>query len=278
MANCPKCNAKLHLYNWKQHCPHCGANVFVYDLQERLMQEADLAEVEHYHFQKKIDNVKTAFIGSPLAITRIFTSILPVAALFLPLYSGTFNPSVFDWSGNVSIMTVINEISSLDFGEWLSVAGTGTDHMLFFISALCLALSVVIAVVHFALNTLACSPKGKIRNLIIDILMTITSILALALVPSTIADTGWGLILYLVLQLVNVIIDMLCLRQKIEIKHKQCFVGGIPIEEYFEMQEKGMTREEIREEQYRRLQEIQDKQEQELAEKEKKMKEETANG
>ena len=38
-----------------------------------------------------------------------------------------------------------------------------------------------------------------------------------------------------------------------EIVHKQCYVGGIPIEEYFEM-EKTMTREEIRAEQYRRLQ------------------------
>ncbi|MBQ6021153.1 MAG: hypothetical protein IJL26_13350 [Clostridia bacterium] len=53
MANCPKCGAHLRMIDWKQRCPHCKANVFLYDLQERLMLDADKAEVQHYHFQKK---------------------------------------------------------------------------------------------------------------------------------------------------------------------------------------------------------------------------------
>ena len=55
MANCPKCGEHLRLIDWKQHCPHCGANIVIYDLQERLMQDADVAEVQFYHFQKKCD-------------------------------------------------------------------------------------------------------------------------------------------------------------------------------------------------------------------------------
>ena len=47
MANCPKCGRHLRLIDWKQHCPHCGANIVLYDRQERLMQEADVAEVQH---------------------------------------------------------------------------------------------------------------------------------------------------------------------------------------------------------------------------------------
>lgn len=278
MANCPKCGEKLHLYNWKQHCPHCGANIFVYDLQERLMREADIAEVEHYHFQRKIDNVKGAFIGSKLAITRIFTSILPIGALFLPIVSGSFNPDVFDYSGKVTLLTVINESSKIRFDAWLSSLSAGADQKMFFTAAVCLALSLVLTLVHFILNTLACSPKGKVRNLTQDILLLALSAAALFCVPGKLLAVGAGAYLYFALQVVNVAVDIATLQKGIEIKHKQCFVGGIPIEEYFEMQEKGMSREEIRAEQYRRLQAIQDAEEAELEEKEKKMKEAAENG
>ena len=54
MANCPKCGRHLRLIDWKQTCPHCGANVFLYNLQERLMLDADKAEVQHYYHQKKV--------------------------------------------------------------------------------------------------------------------------------------------------------------------------------------------------------------------------------
>ena len=54
--------------------------------------------------------------------------------------------------------------------------------------------------------------------------------------------------------IVSAAVDFWVLWHPVEIVHKQCYVGGIPIEEYFEM-EKTMTREAIRAEQYRRLQE-----------------------
>lgn len=52
MANCPKCNHHLRLADWKQKCPYCGANIVLYDLQERLMADADIAEVQNYHFKR----------------------------------------------------------------------------------------------------------------------------------------------------------------------------------------------------------------------------------
>ena len=54
MAECPKCKEHLKMTDWKQHCPHCGANVVIYDIQERLMKDADIAEVQYYHFQDKL--------------------------------------------------------------------------------------------------------------------------------------------------------------------------------------------------------------------------------
>lgn len=92
MADCPKCKTHLKMTDWRQHCPYCGANIVVYDLQERLMQEADKAEVQHYHFQKKVDRLKASFIGSKLSVVRIFTSLIPIGALFLPIVKIKLTP------------------------------------------------------------------------------------------------------------------------------------------------------------------------------------------
>lgn len=263
MANCPKCNAHLRLIDWKQHCPHCGANIVIYNLQERLMDQADEAEVQHYHFQKKVDRVKGSFIGSPLAIARIFTSILPIGPLFLPIVTATLGDPFKEYSGKVSLLEIYKNTGELKKCLQLFGAGNQSD-MLFGIATLGLLLSVVLAVLHFALNTLACSPKGKVRNFTVDTLMAVST--AAAVIPVFLmkndgcvsASAGLGLYLYAAAQAINIIIDALTFAKGIEIKHAQCYCGGIPIEEYFEMVENGATKEEIRKEQYKRLQAIQD--------------------
>ena len=55
--------------------------------------------------------------------------------------------------------------------------------------------------------------------------------------PFVSGSLGIGSFLYLALVILNFIIDILVFRENIEIKHAQCYVGGIPIEEYFEMDE-----------------------------------------
>ncbi len=290
MANCPKCGRALKWYDWKQHCPDCGANMFVYNQQERLMQEADIAEVQYYHFQKKIDRLKASFIGTPLAIARIFTSLLPVGAIFLPLVKGKISEPFKPLDQGISILDVVNNIDGL--------TGDGIPTMLkeaqpaaivFLISVALFVLSALAVVLHFALNTLSCSPKGKQRNLAMDIILLVTSIGAviafLAMPKNSFIDCGIGIgaILYIVLQIVNVVVDYLTMKKGIPVNHKQCYVGGIPVEEYFEMQEKGMSTAEIRAIQYERLQAIQDELDAKLKEEEAKKaesekKEATANG
>ncbi len=264
MANCPKCGVHLRLTDWRQHCPHCGANIVVYDLQERLMQQADIAEVQHYHFQKKIDRLKASFVGSKLAVARIVTSFIPVFALFLPLIKCRLNPAFGDFDGSASLITLYNGV------ETIGAPGFLTSDRLLMWSLLTLALSVVMWLVHFFLLMMACSKRAKLRAAIVNPLMLIASAAPLILFLCDKSDavlTGRpsvGIYLYIALQLVNVIIDFAVLRQGIPVHHKQCYVGGIPIEDYFEMQ-KTMSPEEIRQEQYRRLQEIQDKIEAEIA-------------
>ncbi len=267
MADCPKCGGHLKLTNWKQHCPHCGVNLTVYDLQERLMKDADIAEVQNYHFQKKIDRLKGSFVGSKLAIVRIFTTLLPVGALFLPIINAKVNEPLAPMEKTaINFMTIYKNIDGVTgaLGDLLSgkLLPLGISFAL-------LALSVVMLLVKFILLTLSCSPKGKQRNLTLNIIQLATVIIPAILftaVPqdAVVGSIGIGGILYILLLILSMVIDMLCFKQGIEIKHKPCFVGGIPIEEYFEMQKNGWTTEQIREEQYKRLTVLQQEKEAKL--------------
>lgn len=266
MANCPKCNTHLKMTDWKQHCPYCGANIVVYDIQERLMKEADAAEVEYYHFQKKVDRVKASFVGTKLAVARIFTSLLPAGAIFLPLIKAKFSEPFEAYEGNVGMLDIVKKINGLT-GDAIPtmLSGESKTAGIFFVAAIgFFALSLVMTVLHFILNTLSCSPKGKQRNMIVDAILLAFSVIAplcFMQMPDNKFVAGSlaiGTFLYILLQLVNVGVDYATMQQGIPVNHKQCFVGGIPIEEYFEMQAKGMTTEEIRVIQYQRLQEMQD--------------------
>ncbi len=284
MAECPKCKEHLRLLDWKPNCPHCGANIVVYDLQERLMQEADAAEVQYYHFQKKVDRLKASFIGSKLSIVRIFTSLIPIAALFLPIVKINLSAPFEPYSGNMGFLDIYNLFDKLNIGAFLTAIETdGTAGVMFTLSVVGLLLSIVVMLLHFLCNMLACSPKGKIRNYTLDIIYIAFVVITMGLFafipekPFVSGSLGVGAFLYLALVILNFVIDILVFRENIEIKHAQCYVGGIPIEEYFEMVERGMSPEDLRAEMYKRLTAIQREQEEKLAEK-NKVKEEAVNG
>ena len=284
MAECPKCKEHLRLVDWKPNCPHCGANIVVYDLQERLMQEADAAEVQYYHFQKKVDRLKASFIGSKLSIVRIFTSLIPIAALFLPIVKINLSAPFEPYSGNMGVLDIYNLFDKLDIGAFLTASEMNSAAgLMFTLSVAGLLLSVVVMLLHFLCNMLACSPKGKIRNYTLDIIFIVLVAASMGLFafipenPFVSGSLGIGAFIYFALVILNFIIDILVFRENIEIKHAQCYVGGIPIEEYFEMCESGMSPEDLRAEMYKRLTAIQREQEEKLAKK-NKAKEEDTNG
>ena len=272
MANCPKCDHKLKLTDWRQICPYCGANIILYDQQERLMKEADKAEVEHYHFQKKIDRLKASFAGSKFAVIRIFACLLPIVALLIPFADLTLSPPLGEFSGKVGLINIYTAVaeSTFDFGalfELISQPESKTAALLLLVSIAMLLLVVVTALVHLILLTLSCSPKGKLRNYTICSLMlvfTVAAIVCFSLLPENSFCTGsvsigaYVEILAVVLCFVS---EYLAFRFAKEIVHKQCYVGGIPAEEYFKMLEDGVPHEEIRAEMYKRLKAIQLEQE-----------------
>lgn len=273
MANCPKCGEHLKLTDWKQHCPHCHCNIVVYDIQERLMQDADKAEVQRYYFQKKIDRMKASFVGSKLAVIRIFTSLIPLVAVVAPWLKGEFNVPFVEFKGLFTLFTLTDMLDSLDINSILNVLNTDDGKIpiiLLAVSLVLLLLSAVLLLVRFGCLTMACSKRGKIRNYTFDILTLVFCIVAtvlLMIVPDNAyfnIDFVIAPFVYLLLLGVNFGVDIAVYKKGIEVKHEPCFVGGIPIEEYFKMVEDGVPQEEIRQEMYRRLTEMQLKKEAEL--------------
>ncbi len=273
MAECPKCAHHLRLTDWKQKCPYCGANIVMYNLQERLMQDADKAEVEYYYHQKKVDRVKASFIGSPLAVVRIFTSLLPVGALFLPMLKDVILKFSEDFPEKATIINIYNLITGGGITSVLNEAESSQAGRMFFAGLILLMLSVLLMIIHFAFLTLACSPHGKARNYTVSILMLAFAaayVLMMIFMPENgivSASVGIGSLLYVLLLAVNLIVEIIVFRKGIEVKHAQCYVGGIPIEEYFEMQKNGVPQEELRAEMYRRLTALQKEKERELDQK-----------
>lgn len=273
MANCPKCGEHLRMVDWKQHCPHCNCNIVLYDIQERLMQDADKAEVQHYHFQKKINRMKAAFVGSKLAIARIFTSLIPVAAIVVPWLKGSFKEPFAEFDEVYTLFSLIDRLESFDFDSILGLLNTSDGKMpLIFLGAaiLMLALSVVFMLVHFGCLVMACGKRAKIRSYILDVLMLVmcgTATALLMLIPENPyfnIDFVIAPFVYFLLLGVNFGVDIAIFKQGIEVKYENCVVGGIPIEEYFKMKEDGVPQEEIRQEMYRRLTEMQLQKEAEL--------------
>ncbi|MBQ4102968.1 MAG: hypothetical protein IJC90_00750 [Clostridia bacterium] len=277
MAECPKCKEHLKMTDWKQHCPHCGANVVIYDIQERLMKDADIAEVQYYHFQKKIDRLKASFVGSCLAVIRIFTSLIPILAIVVPFFKCEFKAPFAEFNGFLSLFSLLDIIENLNFDNILGLLNTDdgkTPLVLFAVSIVLLLLSIVLLLVRFGCLTMACSKKGKAICYGFDIALVILTVVATVMF-FVIPDNPYfsiGFVLapfvYLILLGVNFYVDILIFKKGIEVKHAPCFVGGIPIEEYFKMLEDGIPQEEIRAEMYKRLTKLQEEKEAKLNEKE----------
>ena len=277
MAECPKCKEHLKMTDWKQHCPHCGATVVIYDIQERLMKDADIAEVQYYHFQKKIDRLKASFVGSCLAVIRIFTSLIPILAIVVPFFKCEFKAPFAEFNGFLSLFSLLDIIENLNFDNILGLLNTDdgkTPLVLFAVSIVLLLLSIVLLLVRFGCLTMACSKKGKAICYGFDIALVILTVVATVMF-FVIPDNPYfsiGFVLapfvYLILLGVNFYVDILIFKKGIEVKHAPCFVGGIPIEEYFKMLEDGIPQEEIRAEMYKRLTKLQEEKEAKLNEKE----------
>ncbi|MBQ2974030.1 MAG: hypothetical protein IJE19_06720 [Clostridia bacterium] len=263
MANCPKCGRKLTILDWKPNCPGCGVNLVYYGMEERLLDEADAAEAEHARLQKRIDRLKTAFIGSKLTIVRIILSVLPIAMLMLPLCSVTYSgPFIEQTTTNINAIEIYNLVSSLDFDALFTMIGSsllGTSFIGYAGSLVCLLLSLVFVIVSLLMLMIACGPRGNSRNITLNIITIVLAAASIvffnefasnisAVFPEFISGSiGFGIFAYIAALVALLVINIVIAKKGLEVKYKQCYVGGIPAEEYFELVEKGTDKAVIRE-------------------------------
>lgn len=288
MAKCPKCGRKLTLLDWRPNCPGCGVNIVYYNLDERLQDEADVAEAEHARLQKRIDRLKASFIGSKLTIARIFLSILPIATLLLPLANVNFSAAVIHGgtvNTDISLISLINVVSNLNFDHLFTMIGSellGNAFLGYLIALGALALSLVFVLVSLFALMAACGPKGNIRNIILNsvtILLAVVSIFGFNMFSKGITAvfpdffTGkisYGIFVYIAALLLLLGINIVITIKGTPVKYKLCTVGGIPSDEYFELVEKGVEKEKLREMMHEALEkERMEKEKAEAAEKEK---------
>lgn len=255
MANCPKCGRKLTLFDWKPNCPGCGVNLVYYGMEERLLKEADVAEAEHARLQKRIDRLKASFVGSKLTIIRIVLSVLPIATLLLPLCTVTYSgPFIEATTKSINAIEIYNIVSSLDFDALFTMIGSnllGTSFIGYLGALACILLSLVFVIVSLVMLTLACSPKGNPRNITLNIIAIVFAAASgvffnvfasgiNAVFPEFVSGSiSFGIFVYIAALALLLAINIVIAVKGVEVKYKQCFVGGIPAEEYFELVEKG---------------------------------------
>lgn len=262
MAKCPKCGRKLTLFDWKPNCPDCGVNLVYYGMEERLLDEADAAEAEHAKLQKRIDRLKASFIGSKLTVARIILTLLPIATLLLPLCTVTYGgPFIEEVTKNIGLIELINVITSLDIDALLTMVGSGivgTSFIGYAGTLVCLLLSVVFIVISLLMLMLACSPKGNPRNITLNIITIALAVASpvffnifatniSAVFPDFVSGKiSFGIFVYIAALALLLGINIIIAVKGVNVKYKQCYVGGIPAEEYFELVEKGTDKAVIR--------------------------------
>lgn len=278
MANCPKCGRKLTLLDWKPNCPECGVNLVYYGMEERLLDEADAAEAEHARLQKRIDRLKTSFIGSKLTIARIFLSIIPIVMLLLPLCSITYcGPFIDETTKTINAIELYNLISSLDFDALFTMVGSpllGASFISYAGALVCVLLSLVFVILSLLMLTIACGRRGNARNITLNSIAIILAVASIGFYTSFLTNItaffpefvlgggiGLGVIFYIVALVALLTINIVIAKKGLEIKYKQCYVGGIPAEQYFELVEKGTDKAVIREMMAKALDEMESKKE-----------------
>lgn len=176
MSNCPKCNKKIGAFYFKQNCPYCNANLMYYDFDNRLKEDAALAEKEWNAVGRITNGIKASTIGSLPAIARLIMFIAPVVALLMPTFkmNGT----------NINLVTIIKQVISSSADVF------GNKAMLF--AFVTFAVAIVFALINLVISLFSFTKNGLMRNII----FTVIGVIALAGVAIVAAEAGAAIILF----------------------------------------------------------------------------------
>ena len=225
----------MKLTDWKPECPECGVNLNYCKANEILLQESEKAEAEHAKFQPKIDRAKAAYAGSKLAVLRIVFTLLPVGALFLPLCK------------DINAVWIYKLFSEQVDDVGLLIKNTP----LLALSVLLLLISAAMVLVCLIFIITSLGRHGKGRTIALYAVMPVCAALSAAMysVFQRQFDTqplSYGAFIYIALQAFSFLWNLFVCKKGIPVKYTQCYIGGLPSEEYFGYKESGMSDSELR--------------------------------
>ncbi|MBQ8027254.1 MAG: hypothetical protein IJ261_03960 [Clostridia bacterium] len=241
MANCPKCNAKLRLIDWRPECPKCGVNMVYYGMEDRLLADAEKAEAEHAKFQKGLDRFKASSIGGARQIIRLILAIVPVAGLFLPLAKLTLENIPYYSDGaanfNIDILKIVDFFMNyFDFNAILAAIKSPVvgKPFIFFAAAIVLfALSVVMGILNFGRCFCSSKKSSCVKNIVVSALSVVCIVLSgvmfgqfasgiNAIFPDFISGAmGFGVFVTAALHLPVIVLNALLVKNPIVVKYTE---------------------------------------------------------
>jgi len=84
MSNCPHCDKRLRLTDWRPNCPKCGVNLMFYGFEERFYEDAKRSELSMAGMRVASKRMKASLAGSRWAKIRLYICALPLLTLLLP--------------------------------------------------------------------------------------------------------------------------------------------------------------------------------------------------
>lgn len=192
MAKCPHCNYKLQLIDVKAECPVCGVNIPNYNWEERLDEDAIVAERSFVSFRRKVAAFKDAFLGSKLRIARLVMTFAPLLFFLFPMFTYEANLPFSPGKEGMSVLSIILDIVNgkldiLGILNFITLEKSGTAFLLLYLSLVMVVLGIVAGVLNFFVLVLSCfgyHAKGNI-GLCSASLITFIAAIVLILVSSS---------------------------------------------------------------------------------------------
>ncbi len=176
-AKCPECGHTLKIWNVKPECPKCGVNLANHQWEKRLNDDADFAENAFAKFHYKLQNFKSAVVGSKLRIARLVLTFAPLIALVLPLYDFKLNLPFNQSENSISFLTfVLDYLLKTDIGSVISLMGgevLGTAATMVVIACVLMLLAVVFGVLNFFVLLISGIKMKYVFNIVLNVLATV---------------------------------------------------------------------------------------------------------
>lgn len=159
--NCPKCGAPIKRFDLAQNCRQCGVNILYYSQERDLARDAKKCELEFAKARAVVGKIKTTYIGSALAITRLATGVLSVACLAIPFMKLSINLPLVSADISTGAIGIYKMISNGIYTQLFNLMNAGVDgavakaamaHLVFLaltvIAELCMFINYLLAAIN----------------------------------------------------------------------------------------------------------------------------------